>query len=499
MPTDGPVRVRFAPSPTGYLHIGGARTALFNWLVARGSGGRFVLRIEDTDRKRNVADSLAKILDDLRWLGLNWDEGPEVGGEFGPYMQSERLETYNRHCEQLLKAGEAYYTFETPAELQARREQARKEKRVAIYQRPDPLPTAEDAVRARAEGRPVVVRFKMPDEDITVSDMILGEVTLKREELEDFVIRKSDGWPTYHFACVVDDELMKITHVLRGQEHVMNTPKHIALQRALGFAMPQYAHMPIIMNMDGSKMSKRDKERALAQGEPPPEIDVHDFRAAGYLPEAVVNFIALLGWSPGGDREQMTTEELTDLFSVERINKTAAKFDRDKLLAFNTDWLSRVSAARRLAALRDFCEVTGSPLGQAHDDTLLTLMQASQGIRTFAQLDGKSRFIFVPDEQIRFDEKAVKKVLRKNDGEGLRVLADLLPRLEGLPDWTAEAIEGLLRGVCEETGLGLGKVAQPIRVAVSGGTISPTIFDTLVLLGRERTLTRIRRALEQLS
>jgi glutamyl-tRNA synthetase len=470
---------------------------LFNWLLARGRGGKFVLRIEDTDRKRNIADSLAKILDDLRWLGLTWDEGPDVGGEFGPYLQSERLGLYDRYCEQLLEAGQAYYAFETPEELQARREQARAARRTYLYQRPDPLPTAADAEQARRQGRPVVVRFKMPDRDVTVRDMILGEVTLPRAELEDFIIRKSDGWPTYHFACVVDDELMKITHVLRGQEHLMNTPKHLALQWALGFATPRYAHMPIILNMDGSKMSKRDKEKAAAKGQTPPEIEVHDFRAAGYLPEALVNFIALLGWSPGGDRELMAVEEMTALFNVERIGKTAAKFDRDKLLAFNTDWLARANEQRRLAGLRDYAQVAGSPVGRGEDDTLLALMRAGEGFRTFAQLDAKARFIFLPDEEITLDPQAVKKVLRKNDDQGLKVLAELLPRLEALEDWTADAIEALLRRVCEEKQLGLGKVAQPIRVAVSGGTISPTIFDTLVLLGRDKTIARVRRTLQQ--
>ena len=275
--TDTSVRVRFAPSPTGYLHIGGARTALFNWLLARKHGGEIVLRIEDTDQKREVGDSLSKILDDLRWLGLDWDEGPEAGGDGGPYFQSERLESYSESCRKLLDAGHAYYAFDTPEELTALRDQAKREKRQFKYARPDSFPTHQDAERARAAGKPVVVRLKMPDHgNITVHDVIVGDMVLQHGEMEDFIIQKADGFPTYHFACVVDDELMNITHVLRGQEHLINTPKHIALQRALGFRTPVYAHLPIIFNMDGSKMSKRDKAKAIAKGEPPPDIDVHD-------------------------------------------------------------------------------------------------------------------------------------------------------------------------------------------------------------------------------
>jgi glutamyl-tRNA synthetase len=327
-----------------------------------------------------------------------------------------------------------------------------------------------------------------------VHDLILGDVELRREELEDFVIRKSDGWPTYHFACVVDDEWMRISHVIRGQEHLMNTPKHIALQRALGFATPQYAHVPVIFNPDGSKMSKRDKEKALARGEKPPEIDVHDFRVSGYLPEALVNFTALLGWSPGGDREFMTYGEMIELFSVERIGRTAAKFDREKLLSFNTDYLNRAEDDRKLAGLRDWAAAAGVDLAGRDDDFLTRLMTAAKGFRTFTELWNKSAFLFVADEAVVYNEADVEKVLRKGGGEGLRVLGELRAKLSELPDWSAAAIEALLRGYCEQTGLGLGKVAQPLRVAVTGCTISPPIFDSLAFLGREATIRRLARA-----
>jgi glutamyl-tRNA synthetase len=543
------IRVRFAPSPTGYLHIGGARTVLFNWLVARRAGGSFILRIEDTDQQRHVEDSVRKILDDLQWLNLNWDEGPELQiddqedvqsrGDYGPYFQSRRLDMYNRYLQQLLESDHAYYAFETTEELAAMRESAKRDKRNVTYIRPDPVPTIEQGLEARRQGRPVVIRFKMPHEDITVIDDILGDVTLKADQVEDFVIQKSDGFPTYHFACVVDDELMNITHVLRGQEHLMNTPKHVALQRALGFTTPRYGHMPVIFNMDGSKMSKRDKEKALAKGEKPPEIDVHDFRVAGYLPEAVLNFIALLGWNPGDDREFFTLDELVQSFSIERVGKTNARFDRDKLLSFNLTWSTRLAeesdeSRKRLldafcdfltvnpdvpAALRDLAIASRGidrvsrelqlarstdpsrrlqPARSAEaDDILAHVLRACAGFRTFADVIHKAGALFMPDDQIQFDEKAVKKVLAKNDNAGFRMLELLRPRLESLndADWNAEAIEKLVADVCAEQQCGMGAVAQPLRVAVTGTTVSPAIGETLVLLGKDGTLSRVANCL----
>ncbi len=490
------VRVRFAPSPTGYLHVGGARTALFNWLFARHHGGTFVLRIEDTDRSRHVSDSVAKITDDLRWLGLDWDEGPEVGGDAGPYFQSERLALYSEQTNRLLESGDAYFAMESPEELAAMRESAASEKRSLRYARPDPLPTVAEGLAARESGCGVTIRFKMPDRDIVVNDLVLGAVRIAQEELEDFVIQKSDGWPTYHFACVVDDALMRISHVLRGQEHLMNTPKHVALQAALGFSVPAYAHLPIIFNIDGSKMSKRDKEKALKKGLPPPEIDVHDFRAAGYLPEALLNFISLLGWNPGGDREEMTLDETAGLFSVDRIGSANAKFDRDKLVAFNTDWNARVSAERSLAGLKDFAAVNDAALLSLSDDALTYLLRVSQGFRTFRDIEGKASFLVTPDDAIEYDPKAVKKVLAKNDDAGYAMLESLLGPLEATGDWAPEPLEALLTGLCASNGIKLGAVAQPLRVAVTGSTVSPPIYDTLVILGKERSMNRIRRALE---
>lgn len=548
MPPPAPdtVRTRFAPSPTGYLHIGGARTALFNYLLARRLGGKFVLRIEDTDQTRNIEAADRKLVEDLRWLGLHWDEGPEIGGPAGTYHQSQRLTNYQEHARRLLDEGKAYYAFDTREELDAMRAAAQKAKRNFRYPRPASFPSDADAQRARDAGRTVVVRLKMPDHDFTVPDQILGDVTLKAEELDDFVLLKGDGWPTYHFAVVVDDQAMLVTHVLRGQEHLMNTPNHMALQEAFGYRTPVYAHLPIILNMDGSKMSKREKDRVVraaaeaalragkydeaqlrerAGGVKPeifaawrreetqleggalrklarllavhlPEIEIHDFRCTGYLPEVLLNFIALLGWSPGADREKMSVAEMCTLFSLDRVGKTNARFDRQKLLAFNTDALAAADLPRKLAGLRDYLAVNEpGPLTGLDDARLAHLIELCAGFRVFADIEDKTAIFFAPDEAVRYDEDAVRKVWLKNDGEGLRVLRELRERLAAHADWSPPALEALLRQAGESAGLGLGKIAQPLRVALTGTTVSASLFHSLPLLGQQRTLARIDRAL----
>ncbi len=535
------VRTRFAPSPTGYLHLGGARTALFNYLLAKQRGGVFIMRIEDTDQTRNIAGAEQKLLNDMRWLGLLWDEGPEVGGDFGPYRQSERRARYQELAERLIAEGNAYYAFDTREELDAQREAAQREKRNFRYQRPDRFPTEAEVAAARAAGRPVVVRFATPAQEWVVQDKILGEVRLAADALDDFVIMKADGWPTYHFAVVADDEDMRITHVLRGQEHLINTPRHIALQQALGFATPEYAHLPVILTMEGAKMSKREKDKivreavkaALESGEMDeataqtmagadaaafaawrgkqtqldaealtrfaerlrlslPEIDIHDFRASGYLPEVVVNFIALLGWSAGDDREKYALDEMVGAFRVERVGRVNARFDRAKLLKFNTDAVAAADETRLLAGLRDYLSVNPrSPLAGLDDDTLRTVLRLGAGFRLFSELETKCGAIFIADEALRWDDDAVQKVLLKGDGAGLAALRELTDVLAKLDDFSAERIEAAVRAYGEQRGLGLGKVAQPLRVAVVGGTVSPSIFETLALLGKEKTLKRI--------
>jgi glutamyl-tRNA synthetase len=537
------VRARFAPSPTGYLHIGGARTALFNYLLAKRLGGKFILRIEDTDQTRNIAAADRKLMEDLRWLGLHWDEGPEVGGPAGTYYQSERLATYREHARRLLDEGKAYYAMETREELEAMRNAARKRgERGFRYPRPTNFPSDADAEKARAEGRPVVVRLKMPEKDFVVHDAILGDVQIGASELSDFVLVKGDGWPTYHFAVVVDDQAMLVTHVLRGQEHLMNTPNHIALQEAFGFPQPVYAHLPIIFNMNGTKMSKREKDKvvrdaakaanlpdaklmeitqlddaatlatwragdAQLESEPLerlaralhvalPEIQIHDFRVSGYLPEVLLNFIALLGWSPGEHREKLSMDEMCALFSLDRIGKTNARFDREKLLAFNTDGIAEASPERRLEAFKDYLEVNPpGPLTELEDGDLMQLLELNKGLRIFRDIETKCGVLYGPDEAVEFDDDAVKKNLLKGENAGLKELAAVRTKLAELTTWTAAELDALIRGWCESRSLALGKVAQPIRIAVTGTMISPPIFDTLAILGREKTLARIDRAL----
>lgn len=551
--SNAPVRTRFAPSPSGHLHVGGARTALFCWAYARKHGGKFMLRIEDTDAKRSSDAASMAFLEDLKWLGIDWDEGPEYdgcgGGAHGPYFQSQRLDIYNRYIEQLIAEGKAYRAFETPEELDAQRQQARAEKRNYKYDRAALKLSPETVQRYLDEGRPHVVRFKLPDfETVTIHDEVRGDVTVTRNELDDFVIRKADGYPTYHFAVVVDDELMGVTHIIRAQEHLSNTPRHVLLQDALGFRRPVYAHISLITNPDGSKMSKRDKDKALraavkqlAISSPPtvdgaavidaqtwqwwlsdsdhqlpldqaerlaaainidlPEINVDDFRRHGYLPEVLVNYLALLGWSPGGDIERFDRSFLIERFDFDRVIKTAAKFDRDKLLAFNNDTIQAMSPEEFEQRLREHCE-------RYHPEFVERL--SAEQFRIFARanqarsktLDSQiasSRFFILPDDAIEYEQsKTVHDALFKGEPNGCAHLENLLTPLRELSPWTIESLEATVKQYAQtHAGGKLGKVAQPLRIAVSGSTVSPAIFDTLAILGQQSTVRRIERCLAQ--
>lgn len=528
---------RFAPSPTGYLHVGGARTALFNWLWARRMGGKFILRIEDTDQKRNTPTAIGQVMEDLRWLGIEWDEGPEVGGPNGPYLQSERREIYDKYVKQLLDEKKAYYCFDTPDELQAMRKQAETQKKSFVYPRPDDFPGDSDADRMRGQGCPVTVRFAVGrDEPFVVEDIVRGEVKFAAGEIGDFIIQKSDGFPTYNFACVVDDKLMGVTHVIRGQEHLMNTPGQQELWKALGFGeLPKYAHMSVTVSDTGGKLSKRERPKALRKaikstedidleklakvgditveevnsflkgkttpdvpaidamgkylGVHLPEINVVDFFNSGYLPETMVNFLALLGWNPGGDREIMSLEELIECFDLSRLTKANSLFDREKLLAFNIEHIRKVGNERLLGHFKDYLKAVESPVIGADDEKLGRIIEICAGARTLADIERKSRFLFLADDEIEYDEKAVKKVLLKNDG--LAILAIVRDKLAAMEQFTVENVEGMLRSLAEEKQVGLGKVAQPLRVAICGTTISPPIFDSVQMLGKENTLARI--------
>ncbi len=477
------IKTRFAPSPTGYLHVGGARTALFSLLQARKQGGKFLLRIEDTDVERHQEEAVQRIVDALRWLGIEWDEGVDVGGEAGPYRQSQRLEIYREHVEKLLAGGKAYYAFDTVEELDAMRKQAEAEKRNFRYPRPSPLPSEQDAQQAREQGRPVVVRFLNPMRDVVFDDDVFGRIVTPAAEQDDFVIVKHGGYPTYHLANVIDDALMGVTYIMRGQEFLGQTWRHVLLREAMDFAEPGYGHLPLILDMQGRKLSKRDGD-----------VEVDAFRRSGYLPEALVNFIALLGWNPGEDREKMTLDEMVELFSPQRINKANAKFDRQKLLAFNTDAIAAASEDRLVAALTDFLSLNDTAIPAGDEAVLRHLVQANKGIRTFEDVVAKCEVLFKADDGYEFDPEAVKKVLTRNEKASLAVLHQVRTMLANA-DWTGEGLEKAFTEFCESKGLGMGKVAQPVRVAVTGTTVSPAIYDTLLILGKDRTLARIDRCL----
>jgi len=538
------VITRFAPSPTGYLHVGGARTALFNWLFARRMGGKFLLRIEDTDVKRNTPTALRQVMDDLRWLGIEWDEGPEVGGPNGPYLQSQRRDIYDRYIKKLLDEQKAYWCFDTPEELDALRKKAQAQRKNFTYSRPEKFPVEKDAKKARTQGRLVTVRFAVPQNESVVVDVVRGEVRFAAGETGDFIIQKSDGFPTYNFACVVDDYLMRVTHVIRGQEHLMNTPGQQALWQALGFGeLPEYAHMSVTVSETGGKLSKRERAKALRNaiahisdidlqrlseagniaieevnsfiagktvpdmpgvdaiakylGVHLPEINIVDFFSSGYLPETMVNFLALLGWNPGDKREIMFVKELIDCFDLSRLTKTNSLFDRRKLLAFNTEHIRQSNREKLIQHFKDYLKAVESPVISADEEMLDRIIRVCEGARTLADIERKSRFLFLDNDQIEYDEKAVKEVLLKNGG--LAILQVVRDKLEDMESFTKENIESMLRGLAEEKGVGLGKIAQPLRVAICGTTISLPIFDSVEMLGRENTLARIDITLKKFS
>ena len=538
------VVTRFAPSPTGYLHVGGARTALFNWLWARRTGGTFILRIEDTDQKRNTPTAAQQVMDDLKWLGIEWDEGPEVGGPNGPYLQSQRKNIYDKYIKKLLDEKKAYYCFETPEELDAMRKEAEGRKGNLDYVRPEIFPDENDVKKAIEQGKPVTVRFAVPQaEQIVVQDVVRGVITFAAEEIGDFIIQKSDGFPTYNFACVVDDYLMKVTHVIRGQEHLNNTPGQQVLWQALfpDAPLPKYAHMSVTISDTGGKLSKRERPTALRKaikatqeidlgalaaagnisrdelesfisgettpdmpnidamakhlGVALPEINIVDFFKSGYLPETMVNFLVLLGWNPGDDREIMSVEELIKAFDLSRLSKSNSLFDRQKLLAFNTEHIRMVSPEKLLLHFRNYLKAAESLMASADDELLSTIIKLCEGARTLAQIEQKSEFLFVDNDKIKYEDKAVKKVLLK--GEGLAILGIVREKLAGMDELTEQGIEDMLRGLAEEKQVGLGKVAQPLRVAICGTTISLPIFDSIKMLGKENTLKRIDNTLKK--
>jgi glutamyl-tRNA synthetase len=435
-----PTRVRFAPAPTGYLHVGGARTALFNWLFARHTGGTFVLRVEDTDKARNTEAAVQVILDGLRWLGLEWDEGPEKGGAFGPYFQSQREEIYLRHFERLRDAGHLY----------------------------------DD------QG---AWRFRSPREKVTVHDAICGSIEFDLSDAAthpDMTIRRPDGSWIFHFVNVVDDLEMKITHVIRGEDHLSNTPKHLELFKALGGEPPRYAHIPLILNPDGSKMSKRDVGASLA-----------GYQEAGYLPQAVLNYLALLGWSPKDDREKLPLEEIAARFELANVNRKNAAFDLDKCNWLNAEYMRELSAPVFISIGRQVLEKSGVPVDRFPLEYIEAALQTCLGkLRVFSELPGYAGFYFT--DTLEFDPTGVAKHFTPENRPRLAAVRDAFA---AVGEWNAEALEAALKATAAASGAKVGVLVHPTRLAVTGKTAGPSLYHLLEVLGREKVLARIDAAL----
>lgn len=460
------VRTRFAPSPTGYLHLGGARTALFSWLFARHHGGRFVLRIEDTDRERSTAESIEAILDGLRWLGIDWDEGP--------FRQTDRYPLYRAHAERLLAAGHAYRCWCTPEELEARRTA-----QLAAGRRPAYDGTCRERTDPPAGRSAYALRFRTPETgEVVIDDAVKGRVVFRAADLEDFIIQRSDGSPVYNFCVVVDDVDMAITHVIRGDDHLANTPRQILLYRALDAPLPRFAHVPLILGPDKTRLSKRHGATSITA-----------YREQGYLADAMVNFLARLGWAHG-DQEIFSRDELVRYFTLEQVGASPAVFNAEKLLWTNFHWLKHTPPARLAELVVPFLERAGLSVPADSAWLARAIATLQERAKTLVELAEFLRIYLA--ESVEIQPRAAAQHLTATT---LPLLAELTGRLETLPEWSPGALEAAFRGVLADRGIALGTLAQPVRVAVTGGTVSPGIFEVLHVLGRERTIARLRAAL----
>ena len=484
-----PVRVRFAPSPTGFPHVGNIRTALFNWLFARHCGGSFIVRIEDTDVARRVEGAEKAILDGLRWLGLDWDEGPEVGGKYGPYFQSQRLELYHQAAERLVEQEDAYYCYCSPERLEEMRAEQVRQKQPPGYDRHCRDLTPQERAQKEAEGIKPVVRFKTPLEGSTgFNDLIWGEVTFEHRTIDDFVLLKSDGFPTYHLANIIDDHRMEISHVLRAEEWLSSTPRHHLLYRALGLEPPQFAHLPMILGSDRAKLSKRHGA-----------VSITEFYQRGYLPEAMVNFLALLGWSLDDKTEIMSREEIIANFSLERVSRTAAIFNHDKLDWMNGVYIRSLSPEDLVQRALPFLEKglpaeVKRPLDTDYVREMMPLIQ--ERARTLAETPELAEFFFV--DQLDYDTSLLIGKNMDRDAT-VRALGTAEQKLGQLAAFDAESLETVLRPLAEELGLKTGQLFGMLRTAVTGRTAAPPLFQTMAVLGREQCLKRIGAALDKLS
>ena len=515
------VRTRFAPSPTGYLHIGGVRTALFNWLFARHHGGRFILRIDDTDQERNVAEALAPILAGFRWLGINWDEGAEIGGPHGPYYQSQKLERYQATAKKLVDKGLAYFDYATPEELKAERESAEKEKRPYLYSRRWQAETAGERARFEAEGRKGVIRLKMPREGACqFNDLIRGPMNIEWAREQDHVIQRADGTCLYNLANVVDDFDMQISHVIRAEEHLSNTPRQIFIAQGLGYPLPEYAHVPFVAEPGSkNKLSKRkiaqylknpDFKKIYEHGqniasllglttsaETFNPVIVDFYQQVGYLPHAIVNYLLLLGWALDDKTEFFTPEEMVRHFSLERVNKAPASFDPNKLWAFQDHYMQELPTQDKVARLLPFLEkakvIPAPPPADAKDKVGKIAQAAGDRIKTAGDILDYADF-FRPDDQLVYDDKAFDKRLHKAP-DSVKLLTKFKDILAGATAFDAASLEKLLQDFVGAEGIKVNQIIHALRVAVTGKEIGFGLFDTLALVGKDHCLARIERAL----
>ena len=478
-----PIKVRFAPSPTGDLHVGNIRTALFDWAYARHTGGTFLFRIEDTDRSRVTDEYIAAAIDTLKWLGLNWDEGPEVGGPHGPYLQSQRLDIYAQWAARFIEQGDAYYCYCTPEELEARREAQKESGQAPGYVGKCRSISETDLARYQSEGREPVIRMRMPEGSTTFTDVIRGDCTFDHNFVPDFVLVRADGSPLYTLAVAVDDVLMEVTHVLRGEDLLSSTPRQIRVYQAMGVKeadYPLFAHLPFVMGADNAKLSKRNGETSIAW-----------YREQGFLPEALCNYLALLGWSPGDDRENLTLAELTELFTIERVNSNPARFDMKKLENINGDKI-------RALTLNDFytwslpflqrAKVVSTPISSEEERVVrLALPIIQERLIKLSEVPAMLAFLFT--EKVDLDPESVAKYLNEDSKE---IIAKALEVLTPLSTWDHQALDSALRAaLIDQMGLKPRLAFSAIRVAVTGSHISPPLFESMEILGKERVLARL--------
>jgi glutamyl-tRNA synthetase len=515
------VRTRFAPSPTGYLHIGGVRTALFNWLFARQHDGQFLLRVDDTDQQRNVEAALAPILHGFRWLGLDWDEGPEVGGPHAPYYQSQRSAMYQRAVDELLARGAAYRDFATTEEIQVERDAAQSSGKPFTYSRRWEAKTPEDATRYEAEGRQGVVRLKMPREgEFVMNDLVRGEVRVAWANEQDHVVQRADGSCLYHLASVVDDHEMQISHVIRAEEHLPNTPRQAFIAQSLGYALPAYAHLPYVAEPGSkNKLSKRKLDKYLknrdfaglmergasiaarmklaTSAETFNPVIVDFYEQIGFLPDAVLNYLLLLGWSLDGEREEFTRAAMIEHFSLERVNKAPASFDPQKLVAFQDRAMQQLPLKQKVAKCLPFLQraelVSDPPPCDTGPYLSQILAAAGDRVKMAGDVLDYDDF-YTPDEQLAYDAAAIEKRIAKPPA-ARELLAAFSSALDGVEPFDAATLEAMLHGFVEQRGVKIGDVVHAVRVAITGKAVGFGLFDALAILGRERCQRRIARAL----